>query len=205
MRLVFIRHGESQSQENRIVSGHDTCTGLSDRGREQARALRDRLLRTGELREATAVYTSLMQRAVETAETIAPAVGGLRASLHCHWCEQHPGEGEGLSWDEFDERYGVFDEGAARDVVRAPGSESVEMFVARIEQAVLDVTARHQQGETAVVVCHGGVIGCALEVLGGVPFGTLVRYVENTSITELIRADDGRWLLARLNDHAHLL
>ena len=58
-------------------------------------------------------------------------------------------------------------------------------------------------GETVVIVCHGGVVNCALEVLGGVPFGTLVRYVENTSITELLRDEDDHWWLARLNDAAH--
>jgi probable phosphoglycerate mutase len=205
MRLVLIRHGESLAQVDRIVSGHDACKGLSPRGREQAAALRDRLLRTGELDDAGAVYTSLMQRAIETAETIAPAVRGLTASQHCHWCEQHPGEGEGLGWDEFDERYGVFDESAERHVVRAPGSESVAMFVGRIERALLHVTQHHDQGETVVIVCHGGVINGAIEVLGGVPFGTLIRYVENTSITELHRDDTGRWTLARLNDAAHLI
>lgn len=205
MRLVLIRHGESRAQTDQIVSGHDTCKGLSDRGRDQAAALRDRLVRTGELVDATAVYTSLMARAIETAAIIAPGLGDLEASQHCHWCEQHPGEGEGLGWTEFDERYGVFDEGEHRHVVRAPGSESVEMFVRRVEGAVLDVTDRHEQGDTVVIVCHGGVVGCALEVLGGLPFGTLVRYVENTSMTEMVRADDGRWTLARLNDHAHLL
>jgi hypothetical protein len=31
-----------------------------------------------------------------------------------------------------------------------------------------------------------------------------VRYVDNTSITELVRDDNDRWLLVRLNDAAHL-
>ena len=68
--------------------------------------------------------------------------------------------------------------------MRAPGSESVDMFVERIEAALVRVIEKHV-GESIAIVCHGGVIGCALEVLGGIPFGTLVRYVDNTSITEL--------------------
>lgn len=202
-RVVLIRHGESQAQVDRIVSGHDTCTGLSLLGREQAAKLRDRLLRTAELRDVSAVYTSILPRAIETATTIAPAVGdGLTATELCDWCEQHPGEGEGLAFEEFDARYGVFAEGDDRTRVRAPGSESVAMFVARVEKALLRLVEEHD-GESVAIVCHGGVVGCALEVLGGVPFGTLVRYVDNTSITEL-RHDGDRWWLVRLNDAAHL-
>jgi probable phosphoglycerate mutase len=203
-RVVLIRHGESQAQVDGLVSGHDTCTGLSSLGHSQAAKLRDRLLRTGEFRDVTAVYTSILPRAIETAATIAPAIGGIAASQHCDWCEQHPGEGEGLAAHEFDERYGVFDEGEERTRVRAPGSESVAMFVERIEAALLRVIDEHK-GESVAIVCHGGVIGCALEVLGGIPFGSLVRYVDNTSITELLRDEDHHWWLVRLNDAGHLL
>ena len=203
-RVVLIRHGESQAQVDRFVSGHDTCTGLSPLGHEQVSKLRDRLLRTGELHDVTAMYTSILPRAIETATTIAPAVGdGLMATEHCDWCEQHPGEGEGLPYDVFDARYGVFNEGEDRTRVRAPGSESVAMFVERVEKALLRLVEQHD-GESVAIVCHGGVVGCALEVLGGLPFGSLVRYVDNTSITELRRDGDDRWLLVRVNDAAHL-
>jgi probable phosphoglycerate mutase len=205
MRVVLIRHGESMAMVDRIVSGHDTCEGLSELGHQQANSLRDRLLRTGELRDATAVYTSILPRAIETAATVVPALGSgeMSALEHCDWCEQHPGEGEGLPFDEFDARYGVFNEGDDRERVRAPGSESVAMFVERIEKALLRLIEEHD-GETVVIVCHGGVVNCAIEVLGGVPFGTLVRYVDNTSITELLRDEDDHWWLVRLNDAAHL-
>jgi broad specificity phosphatase PhoE len=77
------------------------------------------------------------------------------------------------------------------------------MFVERVEKALVRMVEQHA-GESIAVVSHGGVVGCALEVLGGIPFGSLVRYVENTSITELRRDDGDRWLLVRLNDTAHL-
>jgi 2,3-bisphosphoglycerate-dependent phosphoglycerate mutase len=204
-RVVLIRHGESVAMVDRFVSGHDTCRGLSDLGHQQANMLRDRLLRTGELRGASVMYTSILPRAIETAAAIAPAVGdGLAASEHCEWCEQHPGEGEGLDWDEYDSRYGVFNEGDDRERVRAPGSESVAVFVRRVEDALLRVVDDHE-GETIVIVCHGGVINCAIEVLAGIPFGSLTRYVDNTSLTELERDSDGdKWWLVRLNDAAHL-
>ncbi len=190
---------------DRIVSGHDTCRGLSELGHEQADKLRARLLRTGELRDASVMYTSILPRAIQTAAAIAPAVGdGLVASEHCDWCEQHAGEGEGMDFDEYDSLYGVFDEGEDRDRARAPGSESVTAFVRRVEDALLRVVDEHE-GETIVLVCHGGVINCAIEVLVGVPFNTLTRAIDNASLTELHRDPSStKWWLVRLNDAAHL-
>ena len=87
-----------------IVGGHEGCRGLSDRGRRQVEALRDRLVATGELR-ADALYASVLPRAIQTAEILAPALGGLDVRQDCDLCEHHPGEGDGLTWAEFEERY----------------------------------------------------------------------------------------------------
>ncbi len=70
-RLVLIRHGESDAQAEGYVSGHDACKGLSDLGRTQAAALRDRLAATGELGPVDVVYTSILERAIETAAILA--------------------------------------------------------------------------------------------------------------------------------------
>src|SRR6476646_5481804 len=104
-RVFVIRHGESQAQAAQILSGHDTCTGLTDLGRAQVGALNARLLRTGELGRVDAVYTSVLPRARETAAILAPALGGLEAHAECHWCEIHPGAAEGLDFDEMRAKY----------------------------------------------------------------------------------------------------
>src|SRR5206468_11481334 len=121
------------------VAGHE-CKGLSDHGRDQALLLRERLMRTGELRDATVFYASLMRRAHETAEIIAPAVGdgSLEIRQDCGLCEQHPGEADGISWSEYDERYGGLDtiHREDRSRVGAPGSESVDMMVERVGAAL---------------------------------------------------------------------
>jgi broad specificity phosphatase PhoE len=100
---VLVRHGESMAMVDSVVGGHEGCRGLSDLGRRQVEALRDRLAATGELR-ADALYASVLPRAIETAEILAPALGGLDVRQDCDLCEQHPGEGDGLTWAEFEER-----------------------------------------------------------------------------------------------------
>ena len=58
----MVRHGESVAQERRIVGGHKGCQGLSQRGRAQVEALRDRLAATDELDGEVVLYASLMPR-----------------------------------------------------------------------------------------------------------------------------------------------
>jgi probable phosphoglycerate mutase len=119
-------------------------------------------------------------------------------------CEQHPGEADGILWSEYDERYGGLDSIYREDRTRvgAPGSESIDMMVERVTEA-LERLAREHPTETIVVACHGGVVGCSFEALAGVQLNSLVRYTENTAITEWLHTERG-WELQRYNDAAHL-
>lgn len=53
-------------------------------------------------KSSSAIHTSLMRRAAQTAEIIAPAIGDgtLKPVADCGFCEQHHGEGDGLAWDD---------------------------------------------------------------------------------------------------------
>jgi probable phosphoglycerate mutase len=205
-RFVLIRHGQSQAQVDEIVSGHDACRGLSELGRRQASALRDRLRQSGELRDASVLYTSLMARAIETAAIIAPALelgNGSDPRPRCGLCEQHPGVAEGLRWVEYQERYGGFNPLADRSLAACAGQESIDVFVDRVGGTLRDLATEHE-GETVVIACHGGVVACAFEALSGLAWGTVHGLVDNTAITEWRRDGRDRWWLARFNDAAHL-
>lgn len=211
-RIVLVRHGESRAQELGFLGGHDGCQGLSDRGRQQAAALRDRLASTAELTDASALYASVMPRALETAEIIAPALGGLEIRSECHFCEAHPGEADGLTWAELDERYPT-DGGWQSDTRRAPGWETWREMGERVAGALATIVKRHP-GETVVVACHGGVVvHSMLHFLALDDAATYQRAwisPENTSLTEWryspnpYRKDTLPVELVRFNDHAHL-
>jgi probable phosphoglycerate mutase len=204
-RVVLIRHGEATCNVSGIVGGHLGCTGLSSTGRRQAEALRTRLLQTGELAGAAAMYVSLLARATETGSIVAPGVGAGTAPVQdCDLCELHPGEADGLTWDEFRVRYGEPDFDVDPDTVVAPGGESWSSFVGRASEAVTRVADAHP-GELVVIVCHAGVIESSL--LAFLPVapgrGRLRLPTEHTSLTEWERAQ-GDWRLVRYNDAAHL-
>lgn len=210
-RLILIRHGESRATVDGVVGGHDACAGLTARGRAQAEALRDRLLATREV-EADALYTSELPRAFETAGILAPALSDLKPQRDCDLCELHPGECDGLPWSEYQARYG-FDMMAEPGRPMSPGGESLQSFQTRVDRRIGRLLDEHE-GQSVVVVCHGGVVGAVmLSMLGHAmhverPFRL---ETENTSLTEWLRPGDaartrfpGRWVLVRYNDAAHL-
>jgi probable phosphoglycerate mutase len=203
-RLILIRHGESDVTVRRVIGGPSACSGLSDLGRRQAERLRDRLADTGELSEATLLYSSAYPRAIETAAIIAPSLG-LKTEIDAGFGEHDPGpECDGLAFDEFVERYGMPDWESDRHAVTFPGGETVAEFHHRVGSTLSGVLRQHQ-GATVVVSCHGGVIDVAFRYLLGLPMtGVFELFTLNTSITEFVDGRPGRWRLVRYNDAAHL-
>jgi probable phosphoglycerate mutase len=205
-RVVLVRHGQSACQASGVIGGHVGCTGLSELGRAQADTLRKRLSATGELSDVGSMATSVLPRAIETAERIGPEVGGglVATEQDCEWCELHPGEGDGLHWEEFARRYGTSSIDADPHRSLAPGGESWAEMVERV-RARLGKLVADRRGERTVVVCHGGVIIASMVSLLGLALNDQWRGLEptNTSLTEWEHRA-GRWRLVRYNDHAHL-
>ena len=204
-RLVLIRHGLSQCTVDAVVGGIKGCTGLAPEGRRQAEALRDRLLRTGELADTAAALTSVLPRAIETAEIIAPGLGSagrVAAEQLEDLSELDPGDADGLTWTEYNQRYGV-DMRADRFAPLAPGGESLATFAVRVSAALTGVVREHADS-SVVVVAHGGVIAGAMQLFLNLPLQHSVTFwSENTSLTEW-RIEPAGSALVRYNDTAHL-
>jgi probable phosphoglycerate mutase len=203
-RLVIVRHGEAVSNAEDLVAGHLGCRGLTERGREQVRALAARVARTGELEGATTLYSSVLRRAVETAEILRPALGELAYKAECGLCERHPGEADGLSWTECDKRYGRRLPGEDPERPISPGGETWLEFLDRAERSLYDLAEAHP-GELVVIACHGGVVDASLIRFLGLPGhgGTVRFFPDNASMTEWAYTG-ARWWLVRFNDAAHL-
>ncbi len=203
-RLAIIRHGEAVSNVEDRLEGHESCGGLTERGRRQVAALAERLERTGELDGASALYASLLRRAVETAEMLAPALGGLKVQRTCSLCERHVGEADGMTWTEYEARYGCERPGLDDDRELSPGGESWAGFLDRAEDGLYTVMERHPS-ELIVVAGHGGIVGASLiRFLGIGRNGFALRgYADNSSITEW-EWTGKRWWFVRYNDASHL-
>jgi broad specificity phosphatase PhoE len=207
MRLILVRHGEAYAGFHGVIAGPTGCTGLTDRGRRQAAALRDHLAGSGRLR-GDVLLSSIIPRAIETAAIIAPALGIETFNRECDLCEVHTGAADGLEWAEWGVRYGSFDMEAEPDRVFAPEGESWNSFHERVRQ-MFERLAQEYEGRTVVAVCHAGVIMASLRLLlpisdAGTGAGARIAPT-NTGLTTWEWAPEaGRWTLHSFNEASHL-
>ncbi|MBI3911166.1 MAG: histidine phosphatase family protein [Armatimonadetes bacterium] len=198
-RLLLVRHGESiWNCEGRIQGCTDVP--LSEMGREQARRVAARLPNCG----AAALYSSDLQRAVQTAEPIAAALSlpiatepGLREVAFGRW--------EGLTLVEararYPEEWAAYEADPIRN--RPEGGERLEALQARAVRAMERLLARHT-GQTVLIVAHGGSIRAVLGACLGVPVAAYCRLdLDNASIS-CVERDRRTPRLRYLNDTAHL-
>jgi broad specificity phosphatase PhoE len=204
MRLVLIRHGESEHSRRNLIAGPASCPGLTPRGRQQAERLAQRLRATGELEGAAVLLSSPVARARETAEILA-TLPGPPLTLDEGLLEVAVGEADGLTWSAYRATYGMFDLVAEPERPFAPGGESWNGFLARVRRT-LDRLAARYEGRTVVAVTHAGFIVATALVAFAIPRpGTGARLEPaHTALTEW-RAQGRLWELARYNDAAHLL
>jgi broad specificity phosphatase PhoE len=206
MRLILIRHGDAFAGFQGVIGGPRGCRGLTLLGRRQAEALRDHLSDTGRV-HPDILLASILPRAIETAEIIAPGLGLRSVRQECGLCEVHTGEADGLAWTEYSARYGSFDMEIEPERVFAPGGESWTSFHERVRQMLIRI-ADEFAGQTVVAVCHAGVIMASMRVLFGIPHpgtGALLRPA-NTGLTEWEHDPAyNRWVLHSFNEHTHLL
>lgn len=199
MRLIFVRHGQSEGNASGVVQGR-LDFGLSELGYRQAEETAKRL--GGE--PVSRILTSPLRRASETARLIADPLG-MTVEPEPALLEYDIGIVSGLTAVQVRERHPEFAAARARgERPKYPGEEGRDVFQARIT-AVLDVL-RGEEGDGAVVaVAHGGVINAVCAVVLGVDLHGPGRFqVANCSLTELVTDRSGRFVLRRHNDTCHL-
>jgi len=197
MRIFFIRHGRQCSPLCNVN------VALSEEGRLQARLLGERL----ENAHVEAIWSSDLLRAVETADIINESLHvprEIRADLK----EISFGDMEGLSDEIIADRFEDFLRERARMErdLSYPGGECFSDVVRRVLPVMEEILERDY--ETVAVVTHGGVIrSMTAHYLSMDPAMAqlLGNHLENCGITEFyVRKSDGRVLLNRFNDAAHL-
>jgi probable phosphoglycerate mutase len=203
-RLVYVRHGESNSTVSRVIGGHRTCSGLSPLGIQQAERLRDRWLANPEI-VPDIVLSSHFLRARQTADIVAQAFPEAEVVTDDSFGEHDPGpDCDGMTMDDFVDTYGT---GAWEDDpfgVTFPGGETLASFHFRIGSAIRRLVDT-QPDATVLVVCHGGVIDAAVRLaLKTIPTGGFMINTLNTSITELTLVRPNMWSMRRYGDSAHL-
>ena len=197
-RLLLARHGETDWNREGRWQGH-LGPGLNARGREQAAALARRL--SGEVLDL--LYTSDLDRAVETAATIA-ARSRLEVVVDPELREVDVGDWSGMTRAQIAERDPA---GYQRWLAGESGWSGGETYrqMHRRAVAALERIAEAQAGRTVVVVSHGGPIRAMVAHVVGLPPGERRRVGpgQNCALSVVERLGNG-FVLASFNDHGHL-
>jgi len=196
MRIVLVRHGETEGQSSIRYFGA-TDVRLSEFGRRQMECVAAALAG----RRFDAVYSSALTRARESARI----AGGCEPAVLSGFDEIDFGEWEGLTDAEIAAR-----DPAAHATWRArptefryPRGESTVAFRARVAATLRWVLAR-EPGSTRLLVLHKGVIRTVLAELLRLDLAARGQLeVDLGSIHVVERAGEG-WHAAQLNHLAHL-
>lgn len=200
MRIIFVRHGETEWNVTLQYQGQAKVP-LNARGREQALRTGERLRRI----KAAALYSSDIARAWETAQIIGPMLG-LEPQAMPELREIDVGEWEGLTPEELYRRFPDHMREYERDPARTvrKGGESYAQLQERALIALHSIYDTHKSDETIIAVSHGGTIRALLCHVIGLDLAHFGRmWLDNGSLTELRYGTHG-WRLIRLNDAAHL-
>ena len=199
-RVFLVRHGETIWNSEQKLQGHADIP-LSDKGRQQAKALAERLAP----RSISAVYCSDLGRAVETAGPIAETrkleVITLRALR-----EMDFGEWEGLTFKQTKEKYGDLVTSWWNDPLnmKVPGGESLQELAARVVPAFRQIVERHK-GEGVAVVCHGGPVRCLICAVLEMDLNKHWKIRQDNAALNIIDFSDWKsGIVALLNDRSHL-
>ena len=200
MRLILARHGETETNRERLALGREDVP-LNDNGRRQAAAAGASLSRL----PVEAVYSSPLRRALETAEAIA-AVHGLPVQVEDGLIEMDVGEMEGLTAPEMRERYGDFlrrwFSTEAADLAM-PGGESLQQVQDRAWTAVEALRAAHPEG-TVVAVSHNFTIHAVLCRALNLPLAHFRRFRHDLAATAVIDVREDGATVVHVNDICHL-
>jgi probable phosphoglycerate mutase len=200
MRLIIIRHGESEWNRAGRYQGQQDAP-LSELGLRQAEALAERLRRE----PLDAIYTSPLQRAARTAEAVARHHPALPLQHEPALMEIHHGDWEGLLVDEVKGRFAVGLTEWRLHPTRSqmPGGESFSNILKRVLDCKDRLLARYPD-QTVLVSTHDVVVKILVANALGMDMDRINRiWVTNASISVVEYGDDLPYLVS-LSEACHL-
>eukprot|EP00796_Vickermania_ingenoplastis_P011411 gene11411-7915_t len=181
--LYACRHGQNEDNVEGILNGHRDRP-LTDLGRAQAKATAKRISE-GDVK-FSAIYSSPLCRALETAEEIALAVG-LKVEVHPKLIERDFGILSGKRMEEKPKYATEFFQGdEILYFLAGEGVESFESCYQRAKDVMDDISQRHP-GENVLLVCHGDIMMMMRAVKRGITWkeGLALKYIGNADVLDL--------------------
>lgn len=196
-RFLLIRHATTDSVGKRL-SGRTPGVPLNEAGRAQARKLAERLAGL----PIAAIYSSPLERAVQTAEPLAK-VRNLAAVISQDFLEINFGDWTNCPFEELEsqplfQRFNSF-----RSGTRIPGGELMLEAQARIVAGLERLRTRHPH-ETVAVVSHADLIKAAVAYYTGIQLDMFQRLEISPASVSMVELYDETARILLVNDTGEL-
>jgi probable phosphoglycerate mutase len=190
--ILLIRHAENDYVKKGLMAGRLPNIHLNEKGRLQVQALTERLSKA----PIKAVYTSPLERAIETAEPLAKALG-LEAIICPALAETDIGEWENQSHKKLRRLKAWKIVQGAPSLFRFPGGESFAECQGRIVAEIETLRTQHDEKDLIACVSHADPIKLAVAYYLGLPLDHFQRLSASpASITALHISEMGSRLLS---------
>lgn len=192
--LLLVRHGENDYSKTGKLAGRLPGVSLNERGRKEAEELGKALASV----PLAAVYSSPLERAVETAEPIAKA-RGLQVIQVAGLLEADVGEWQGKSLRRLAlSKYWRIVQGAPSRA-RHPGGESFAETQVRVVSALEEICSKHKDRDLIACVFHADPIRLAVAHYIGMPLDHFQRLRCDTGSVTLLGVGPSTAYLIWLN------
>lgn len=189
--LLLIRHGENEYVKTGKLAGRLPDVHLNERGRQQAAELAEALKHV----PLIAIYSSPLERAVETAEPIADG-RKLEIQLRPQLMDNDIGAWQGRSLKQLNriKKWKIVQQAPSRFTF--PEGESFLGTQARIASCLDEIVAGHKSKDIVAVVFHADPIKLAVSHYLGMPLDYFQRLGCDTgSVTVLYLNEMGAHLI----------
>ena len=190
--ILLIRHAENEYVKEGRLAGRLPGVSLNDKGLGQAKALGEKLRKT----KLTAVYSSPLERTMETAERIA-SPHNLDIIPSPGLVEVNFGDWQGKTLKSLRRRKLWKVVQGSPSQMRFPGGESFSEAQVRIVNTLNEINQNHKPKDIFVCVSHSDIIKLAIAHYIGLPLDMFQRlHISPGSISVLTVNEMGGHLLA---------
>lgn len=192
--LLLIRHGENDYTKKHKLAGHTPNVHLNERGQSQAQALAEALKQV----PIRAIYSSPLERAVETATPIA-GIRKLEVQLEPGLIETDVGkwQGRSLAALRLQKAWKVVQGAPSR--ARFPEGETFYECQARIVAALDSLSRQHKPQDIIACVFHADPIKLAVAHYIGLPLDHFQRLSCDTGSLTALSVNEFGANLIKLN------
>jgi broad specificity phosphatase PhoE len=171
LKIYFARHGESEANVLAVISNRGRVHGLTEKGREQARTLAEKLSGV----HVTAIWSSPLLRATQTADILSAALDvgyEVTDALREYDCGVLEGKSDAESWRIHRAVMAGWINGARESTIE--GAETYADVERRFVPFVRGLLKQHgASADNCILIGHGGLYVTMLPlVLSNVPVGS---------------------------------